>query len=164
MARLSRNRDYDLSAFDEVIRNLDNVISDSVDAVGKHIIDKAKESFRTKSFENEVWKGTLFPTRSTGNLANSLTQNKIGKTTVQITSSLPYGNIQNYGGKIRITDKMRKFFWAKFKSTGDSRWKGLALSRKQFIKIPKRTFIGDTPKLQLEITDIVVTEFNKLTR
>ena len=158
------NKQYDMSDMDKLISKIDHIISESVDKVADHIINKAKRSFKTKSFEQKAWETTLFKSDSKGTLANSLRKNKIGVSTVQITSDLPYGNIQNYGGKIRITDKMRKFFWAKFYDTKNNKWKGLALTKKTHIVIPERTFLADTPQLQLEINAIIVNEFKKINK
>lgn len=61
--------------------------------------------------------------------------------TITIGSALPYSKIQQEGGKITITPKMRKFFWAKFKETKNPQWKGLALTKKTTINIPARPYL-----------------------
>ena len=61
--------------------------------------------------------------------------------TVQIGSALPYSRIQQEGGTIPITAKMRKFFWAKFKETGNVKWKYLALKKGGTINIPARPYL-----------------------
>lgn len=46
---------------------------------------------------------------------------------------------------------MRRWAWAKFKESGNSKFKGMALTKKQaftqHIKIPQRQFVGDHPRL-----------------
>ena len=62
------------------------------------------------------------------------------------TSSITakYAEIHNQGGTIRITEGMRKFFWAQYYETKDSYWKNMALHKGSSITIPKREFIGDS--------------------
>lgn len=84
------------------------------------------------------------------------------------TSSLTnkYANIHNEGGKIRITPRMRKFFWAKY-NNADSKsekeyWKNLALHKGSFITIPKREFIGDSMELEVKNEKIIDKELAKV--
>lgn len=65
--------------------------------------------------------------------------------TTNVTSD--YAEIHNKGGTIRITAKMRKFFWAMFKKTGDQYWKNMATHKGNTIVIPKREYIGASDKL-----------------
>lgn len=60
---------------------------------------------------------------------------------VSIGSNLPYSKIQHEGGKIEVTKKMRSFFWAKFKETGDVKYKILATKKGNTITIPARPFL-----------------------
>lgn len=66
-----------------------------------------------------------------------------------------YGKVHNFGGTLhpKVTDKMRKFAWFKFKETKDESWKWLALTKKKVltIKIPKRQFLGNSPELSRRI-------------
>lgn len=61
------------------------------------------------------------------------------------TITVPYAAIQHYGGtiRLRVTSRMRRFFWAKFIETGDEKWKGMALSKKTHfeIKIKARPYV-----------------------
>lgn len=65
-----------------------------------------------------------------------------GKSSVSIGSNLPYSRIQQEGGSITITPKMRKYFWAKFKETSNPKWKALALTKKDSITIPARKYLN----------------------
>jgi phage gpG-like protein len=60
-----------------------------------------------------------------------------------------YGKIHNTGGKIPITDKMRKFAWFKYIESDkkDQHWKWLALTKKKFIVMPRRQFLGNSSEL-----------------
>ncbi len=51
---------------------------------------------------------------------------------------------------------MKKFFWAKFKETGQERYKHLALMKTGAkIRIPQRQFIGNSPEVTKAVEDIV---------
>lgn len=41
-----------------------------------------------------------------------------------------YAYIQNFGGRIPVTGKMKSYFWAKYKETGDVKYKYMALTKK----------------------------------
>lgn len=64
---------------------------------------------------------------------------------------LPYAEIHNTGGiiTIKVTDKMRRYFWYMFKSTQSAQWKWMALTKKETltIRIPQRQYIGDSQTL-----------------
>lgn len=68
---------------------------------------------------------------------------------------VPYAAIHNAGGTInvRVTDKMRKFFWAMWYRTEDKQWKYMALTKKSsfMIRIPKRQYIGESAELMKRI-------------
>lgn len=74
---------------------------------------------------------------------------------IEISTEEPYAAIHNNGGKInvRVTDRMRKFFWAMYKKTGQSKWKWMALTKKRrlAIRIPQRKFIGNSHVLNHNI-------------
>lgn len=136
-----------------------------------------KENFTRKAFFNEKWKETKFPNRRgslmlrTGNLRASI-QSKIQGNSIVFSSSMPYADIQNNGGQIKVTAKMKKYFWAMYlQSTGamgkkkngelrqDKRnrmlttqaqmYKSLALKKVgDTIKIEKRQFIGNHPRVE----------------
>ena len=82
----------------------------------------------------------LKPSKKSGALSKSF---KI-KTTLKkatISSDLPYAAIQNYGGKIRITERMRKKMWALYKEFKLDVYKAIALTKKTSIVIPAKNYI-----------------------
>lgn len=99
---------------------------------------------------------------------------KIERVEVTAGEGIPYAAIHNTGGHItvRLTEKSRKFFWYMYKSTGNTKWKWMALAKKNqssptlTIKIPKRKYIGDSQELNKSIhtliTDKIVREFGKI--
>jgi phage gpG-like protein len=95
-------------------------------------------------------------------------------------SEIPYAELHQQGGKIPVTDKMRKFFWAKYyqhaSPVGRTRgkrsvsisqeadfWKAMALKKKNStITIPKRQFMDATPDLEKAILRTIKTEMNQI--
>jgi phage gpG-like protein len=115
----------------------------------------SKGGFTDKSFVR--WKVNSQGTQTlvdTGSLMNSIKIISIGKRSAIIGSTLDYARIQNEGGSITITDKMRGYFWAQYKRTGRDFWKWCALSKDR-IQIPKRQFIGNSYVLEQRIKRIV---------
>ncbi|MCK9482627.1 MAG: phage virion morphogenesis protein [Bacteroidia bacterium] len=80
---------------------------------------------------------------------------------IKIETNLPYAAIHNNGGKfsILITDKMRKYFWAMYRQTGQERFKFMAITKKKRlpIRIPERRFIGDSKVLNDNIDKYLAT-------
>lgn len=69
-----------------------------------------------------------------------------------------YAKIHNEGGKIAITEQMRRFFWAmhyKEKKRGRTDaanyYKALALTQKAALDIPKRQFMGASKLLERRV-------------
>lgn len=166
---------------------LKNIIKD----IAVDLTEEFDKNFERKSFFGTAWANTSIPNRKgslmarTNGLRNSI-KSKIAITGVSWTSSLPYASLQNEGGEIIVTPKMKSFFWAMFYKSngavsktakGDARnnernkklsseaaiWKALALQKvgaKMTIK--KRQFIGDHPRVRQRIETIVDAEFQKL--
>jgi phage gpG-like protein len=115
-----------------------------------------------------------------GNMVDSIRITATGRNWVTVGISqrdiARYGNLHNEGGTITVTEKMKKFFWAKFiqsggKTAGQTKtgkagksmkaiqlkgdagfWKAMALKKTgSRIKIPKREFIRITPDLETGI-------------
>lgn len=128
--------------------------------------EKFIENFTNKAFFDEKWKNTKFPnTRGSlmlrsGNLRNSIIS-KIQGNSIIFSSSMPYADIHNNGGEIKVTPQMKKYFWAMYYKTAKAvgstknkertqrlsaeteRFKALALKPiGSIIKIEKRQFIG----------------------
>lgn len=97
--------------------------------------------------------------KGSGRLMRSIRVIKADQEIVVVGTDVPYAKAHNEGaafkGRIPITEKSRKFFWAMFYQTGDERYKRMALTKKTefnpFIKIPKRQFIGNSKELTDEI-------------
>lgn len=100
------------------------------------------------------------------------------KNSIQVTSAtadrvivsagegLPYAEIHNTGGVItvKVTEKMRRFFWYKYKETEASYWKWMALTKKDVltIKIPQRQYIGDSQALLNDIDKFIAERIKRV--
>ena len=145
-------------------------------------ISGSLQRFKNRVFENsrQRGKGIL---NDTGNLVDSIKIISRSPNSVNVgirASEIPYAELHQQGGKIPITDKMRKFFWAKYyqhaSPVGRTRgkrsasisqeadfWKAMALKRKNStITIPKRQFMDATPDLEKAILRTIKTEMNQI--
>ena len=149
-------------------------------------------NFERKAFFDEKWKSTkLMNSRGslmmrTGNLRKSLLNPKISNDVILWTSAMPYAEIHNNGGELKVTPQMRKCFWAMYdknsnaltkKKNGDfsntarnrkltieaQQWKALALKPiGSTIKIEKRQFIGHHPQVDQHIKEIINHNLDEL--
>lgn len=131
------------------------------------LIDGKLVPWKKRKFEFSNRKGAAI-LKKTGALQRDL-KFKTRKQAVAITSNLPYSKILNDGGKVPITPRMRRFFWAKYKeATGKtvfniktkqvtkstSRysadaeiWKALALTKKTHLDVEARPFLYNSKDL-----------------
>ena len=135
---------------------------------------------RTLGFRGAA--GGYGPLLSGSNHLMSSNEYKAEQAKVYIRNPLVYAAIHNNGGDITVTARMKKYFWFRFKqaqgNTGTAQagrraggrksralsqeagfWKAMALKRTgSKIHIPKRQFLGTSPRLEREITRIIETE------
>ncbi|RMF46261.1 MAG: hypothetical protein D6751_05455 [Deltaproteobacteria bacterium] len=80
--------------------------------------------------------------KGSGRLRRSL-RLRTGSDWWEVRTDVPYAKIHNEGGTIRQvpTPRQRKFFWARYKRTGDAKWKRFALAKELRITIPQRQFM-----------------------
>ena len=138
--------------------------------------DEFDRNFERKAFFNTGWKpavrnsiGSLL--MRTGALRKSLRSEIVGKNAIKWESSLPYADIHNSGGTVTVTQKMKGFFWYRFRmATGGNNknlnaealfWKAMALKRVgSVIVIPQRQFIGDHPQVHQAVKQTADDWFN----
>ena len=111
-----------------------------------------------EAFVRKEWDGKAWPPRKyedgigslmlrSGALRRSITVEADGNQVV-INSNTLYAHIHNEGGVVQVpvTTKMRKYFWAMYKSTKEPKYKALAITKRTqlTIRIPKRQFAGVT--------------------
>lgn len=155
------------------------------------LTDEFDKNFERKAFFDKSWDNTKIPNRKGSLMArtNGLRRSIKSKQTndsLSWTSSKAYATLQNEGGEIVVTDKMKRFFWAMFyKSSGaisktkkgDARnndrnkklseeaktWRALALQKTGAkMKVKQRQFIGDHPIVRQRIEHVVDSNFQEL--
>lgn len=123
-------------------------------------------NFGRKAFFSDKWKQRAFSyPRGSLLMASSDLRRSINAQVVsdgvRFTSSMPYASAHNEGAKISVTPRMKKFFWAKYKSTRQDMWKYMALKKVgSVILLPERRFIGDGPDTS-RLIETVITDFCK---
>lgn len=147
--------------------------------------DEFDKNFERQSFFTQAWSRRRSPIRpgghllvDSGALRRSVSSRSDGNS-VTFYSDLPYASIHNDGGNIKVTARMKRYFWARYyeaqggfgrKRNGELRdnkknrqlgseaefWKALALIKEgKVIKIPKRQFIGMSPEVEREVREII---------
>lgn len=151
-----------------------NIIQKLIKNIRLELDDEFDQNFERKAFFTDKWKETRTP-RTTGSLLartgalRKSIQSETTEDSIIWSSSLPYASIHNSGGRIRITAKMKKYFWAMFYKSGgkdaekegntltqeQQSWKYLALKTVgSELLIPKRQFIGNHPQVNNSIQEI----------
>jgi len=138
--------------------------------------DEFDRNFERKAFFNTAWKPAIKNSTGslmmrTGALRKSLRSEIIGNNAIKWESSLPYADTHNSGGTITVTQKMKGFFWYRFKMAtgGNSKnlnaealfWKYMALKKVgSVITIPQRQFIGDHSVVKQSVKNVTDEWFN----
>lgn len=160
--------------------------------IAVELSDEFDKNFEREAFFSEAWCRRKSPTRPGGHIlveSGALRRSIQSRTTdssITFYTTLPYAAIHNEGGEIRVTNRMKAFFWHKYyetmgsfgrKKNGERRndkrtvqlsteaefWKWMALKKEgSTIKIPKRQFIGASPEVEKAVREIIeenLTEF-----
>lgn len=142
--------------------------ADILDDLRVELSDEFDRNFERKGFFSEKWKPRAhnYPRGSllmqSGAMRRS-TRGEVSGNGVRFTSSEPYTTVHNEGGTITVTGKMKRFFWAKFKETGEVGWRYMALMRVgKVIKIPQRRFIGDGEDTRKIIKGVIDDNLKRL--
>lgn len=97
---------------------IDKLITSTLQRIGVGLAEYFAKAFETKSFDGKPWpkrrtdnRGSLM--NATGTLRRSIKYQVMGRS-VRFVSNMPYAKIHNEGGKIKVTAKMKKFFFAKY--------------------------------------------------
>jgi len=175
-----------MADIDIIISNIDKYKKLAKDKLLKVLQIEADKSVKMNFIDQGrpgKWRAKLFAdgrnilTGKTGALLLRTTSKILAsESKVVVGNTLPYGKIQNEGGKINVTSKMRKFFWAKMYENGTSgtsatgrktfipnekglKWRNMALSKKGFIEIPERRYLiipeGDFPRIQNNMQKVI---------
>lgn len=164
--------------------DMSKVLASSPRSVGRIAINFMEDNFEKGGFhtgENQVnkWKprkndrserGVLIGKQS-GRLMKSGTIFRADAQAVVVgvpDNIAEYGKIHNTGGTThpRVTEKMKKFAWFKYKESGNKNtfWKNLALTTKTrlTVKIPRRQFLGNSPELNRRLHVFFTDAFKKM--
>lgn len=164
---------------DEMIAKLKQaqqyILHDVPQVVGTEAVKHFKQSFQDEGFtDTNLVKWATRKTKSNNSKKTLMKSNelvdsidfRIQGTTIIIYSDKLYAQIHNEGGKIAVTPKMKKFFWAmsiQAKNAGDidqaNQYKYMALAKE--ITIVQRKFIGNS----VVMNEKIVAKINRdLTR
>ncbi|WP_289823932.1 MULTISPECIES: phage virion morphogenesis protein [Muribaculaceae] len=173
---------------DNFTRTIKKILRD----IQVELTDEFDRNFEREAFFSEAWERRKSPIRADGHLlVDSGTlrrsiRSEIKESSIVFKSDLPYAAIHNEGGEIKVTQRMKKFFWYKYYSTTgtfgrrkdgslrrDKRnnrltteaefWKCMALMKVgASIKIPRRQFLGKSPEVEQAVREIIeenITEY-----
>ena len=169
-------------ASSDLVKSLKRKILKDISVEAASEFDK---NFETQSFFGQAWQRHKSPTRAgkhilvdSGGLRRSISSNT-DEDSITFQTFLPYASIHNEGGEIKVTGRMKRFFWAMYYqangglgrrkdgtlrkdkrnarlSTEAEFWKHMALMKVgSTIRIPRRRFLGTHPDLEKEVTSII---------
>lgn len=168
-------------------RLINNILKD----IKVELLDEFDQNLERKAFFNHQWDDVKLPNRRgslmqrSGNGLRKSYSAEIHALSVRFSSSKPYAGIHNNGGKIKVTAKMKAYFWARYyQAAGEilysvkqkaaiktkksirltqeaEYWRGLALKKAgSYIIMPKRQVIGAHPVVDKAINDIIKTNIS----
>jgi phage gpG-like protein len=166
-------------------KDLQVIIKRILKDIKVELSDEFDKNFERQSFFGEGWQRRSSPTRpggtilvDTGNLRKSI-RSRTTENSIVFYTDLPYAAIHNNGGDIKVTKKMKRYFWYRYyssvgafgrKKNGDLRndkrtrqltteaefWKWMALKKEGTdIHIPRRQFLGKSPEVEQAVKQIV---------
>lgn len=166
-------------------RDTQRIIRNILNDMRVELSDEFDRNFERQGFFNEAWQRRSSPTRpggsiliDTGKLRQSISSRSTDSS-ITFFSDLPYASIHNDGGEIKVTARMKRYFWHKYyaatgsfgrKKNGERRgdkrtvqlsteaefWKHLALMKEgRSIRIPRRRFLGASPEVEQAVKDII---------
>lgn len=172
--------------------NIEKITNNILRDIRVDLMDEFDKNFERQAFFNEKWQRRRSPLRpgghtlvDTGTLRRSLSS-QTTSTSITFSSTLPYAAIHNEGGTIKVTQRMKRYFWHKYyeasgsfgrKKNGERRndkrtvqlsaeadfWKTMALMPiGKEIKIPKRQFLGMAPEVERAVREIIEANLEDL--
>lgn len=140
------------------------------DIIAETATEYYRDSFRQKGWDGEPWPAAKNPPSRgslmvrSGELQASIRPSLVTPRELRISGgspSVPYAKTHNQGAIITQTptDKQRRFFWAMEYAAGGGqggelgRWGRMAVAKQIKIDIPRRKFMGASPRLNKVIID-----------
>lgn len=172
--------------------NLDQFHKNILNDVKTEVMEEFDRNFERKAFFDKTWPRNKLVNRIGSMMArsNNLRRGfraKIEGDKIVFSNSMPYAKIQNEGGEIIVTHKMKKYFWAMYyqasgqikvssktgKQLNNARNQRLSIEAEQFkalalmpigkkIRIPSRRVIGPHPKIKDSVERIVNNHLSEL--
>ena len=173
-------------------KDVQKIIRNILNDIRIDLTDEFDRNFERQAFFSEAWQRRKSSTRPGGSIlvdSGRLRQSISSRTTensITFFTNEPYAAIHNDGGEIRVTAKMKRFFWHKYyeatgsfgrKKNGERRndkrtiqlsteaefWKFMALMKVgRTITIPRRRFLGTSPEVEQTVREIIeenITEY-----
>lgn len=165
--------------------DLNTLIKHILEDIRVEYKDEFDRNFSRQAFFNEAWqrrKGPLRPGGATlidtGSLRRSL-EVRTSSNAIEFVYGKEYAGIHNEGGVIKVTERMKKFFWRKYYeaqgafgrkkncerrndkrtvrlSTEAEFWKFMALKKVgSDVRIPRRQFVGYSPIVEQTVRQII---------
>lgn len=101
-------------------QDIQKIIRNILNDVRVELSDEFDRNFERQAFFNEAWQRRSSPTRPGGSIlidTGKLRQSISSRTTdssITFCSTLPYAAIHNDGGEVKVTARMKRFFWHKY--------------------------------------------------
>lgn len=169
-----------IKGVDEMVAKLNAaklyIQQDVPEIIGIEAVKHFKNNFQEEGFDGKKWASRKSKRLGSTNGQKILTKSselsesidyRVEGSTIIIFSDKPYAKIHNEGGKIAVTDKMKKFFWFKNKEAKDAgdlevanMYKAMALSKE--ITIEQRQFIGDSNELMNNISSKINKDLKRI--
>lgn len=171
-----------MSEFDEQVKMIFRSILRDIQV---ELGDEFDQNFERQAFFSQAWQRRKSPTRpgglilvDSGGLRQSV-RSEIRESSIVFLSDHPAAAIHNEGGEIKVTARMKRYFWHKYysaagsfgrKKNGSLRndkrnrqltdesdfWKAMALMKVgSTIKIPQRKFLGTSPEVEAAVRQII---------
>lgn len=169
---------------------MDRVVRLILQDIRVELGDEFDRNFERQGFFSEAWQRRKSPLRpgghllvDTGALRRSV-KSRSSASSITFYSDLPYASIHNDGGEIKVTARMKRYFWARYyeargsfgwRKNGTRRndkknrqltteaefWKAMALMKVgKTIKIPRRRFLGASPEVEAAVREIIEENLN----
>lgn len=171
--------------------NIDTIVRRILSDIRVELNDEFDRNFERQGFFTRAWAKRKSPLRpgghilvDTGKLRQSV-RSRSDATSITFFSDLPYAAIHNEGGEIKVTAKMKRYFWHRYyeargtfgyrkdgslRQTKKNRqlgaeaefWRSMALMKiGKTIKIPRRQFLGMAPEVEKEVRNIIETNLSE---
>ena len=147
--------------------------------------DEFDQNFERQAFFSQAWQRRKSPLRPGGHILvdtsrlRGSVKSRSDDHSISFYSDLPYAAIHNEGGEIVVTERMKRYFWARYyesqgaftrRKNGELRrtkrnaqlttqaefWRLMALMKVgKAIKIPRRQFLGMAPEVERTVRQII---------